>query len=394
MELQGRIFDGENIMENGKISVSVDTGKIEYAEQAADVPKRYRDDNITFLPGLIDTHIHLFGTPERSLEGWVLTSDVILTVNSLKDLKNLINSGFTTVRTMGDKVSLELSRAEKLGIIESPRIISSGYSIAETGGNDDPKMFPLDFAEKISYSYYADGPWECIKAVRKNIRAGAESIKAYASSSFVGGGSVRNELSIEELRSISGEAKKYGVPSAAHAYGASAIENVIESGFASVEHGLGLNEELAERMGSMGIFYTPTMSVYKAQRKNSSAYRDSYIKRHLEKEVTIADSVGVKIVAGTDFVGSTEERHGNNYLEAVYLSQVIGNLKALKASTSLAAECLGLTDRGHIKNDYAADIIGVYGNPMEDINCLRPEKVALVIKNGKILKNNTGRDFN
>jgi imidazolonepropionase-like amidohydrolase len=226
---------------------------------------------------------------------------------------------------MGDKVSLELSRAEKLGIIESPRIISSGYSIAETGGNDDPKMFPLDFAEKISYSYYADGAWECIKAVRKNIRAGAESIKAYASSSFVGGGSVRNELSVEELRSISGEAKKYGVPSAAHAYGAFAIENVIESGFASVEHGLGLNEDLAERMASTGIFYTPTMSVYKAQRGNSSAYRDSYIKRHLEKEVTIADSAGVKIVAGTDFVGSTEERHGNNYLEAVYLSQVIGN---------------------------------------------------------------------
>lgn len=392
MELHGRVFDGENIIENGCISISGD-GKIEYAEQGLHSIKTTNGKDITFLPGLIDTHIHLFGTQERSLESWVLTSDIILTVNSLKDLKNLINSGFTTVRTMGDKVSLELSRAERLGLIESPRVISSGYSIAETGGDDDPKMFPLNFAKKISYSYYADGPWECVKAVRKNIRAGAESIKAYASSSFVGGGAVRNELSVEELRAISSEAEKYGVPSAAHAYGASAIENVIESEFGSIEHGLGLNEDLAKRMVSKGIFYTPTLSVYKAQRKNSSVYRDNYIKRHIEKEVTIADSAGVKIVAGTDFVGSAEERHGNNYLEAVYLSQIIGNLKALKASTSLAAECLGLDDRGHIKKDYVADIIGVYGNPLKDINCLKPERVAIVIKNGKILKNNTDQNF-
>ncbi len=389
MKIKGRIFDGNEIIENATVSFSTESGNIDYidTEFKSNPSNRLGRDNITFLPGMIDTHMHLFGTQERSLESWVLTSDIILTANSINDLSHLINAGFTTVRTMGDKVSLELSKAEKSGIINSPAIISSGFSIAETGGDDDPKRFPLDFAKRVSYSYYADGPWECVKAVRKNIRAGAQSIKAYASSSFVGGGKIRDELSIEELKAIAKESKKYGVQSAAHAYGESAIQNVVDAGFSSIEHGLGLTENQAEEISSKKIFYTPTLSVYKAQREGSNPYRESFIKKHIQNEVKIADTAGIKIAAGTDFVGSTEEKHGNNYLEAVYLADVIGNKKALQAITSVAAQCIGATNAGCITKGYVADIIGVYGNPLEDIQSLRPENVAVVIKRGKIIKN-------
>lgn len=385
MRYAGRFFDGNEMHEKAEIEVNESSGEIEFLEDGKNSDQKY--ENLTFMPGLIDVHMHFFGTPQYSLLDWVTTSDVLLTIRSVQDAEKLLNAGFTTVRTLGDKVSLDMSKAEKMGILRSPRIVSAGYSLAETGGNDDPKMFPPDIAHRLSYSYYCDGPWECRKAVRMNIRNGAEAIKVYASRSFVGGGLIKNEFTVEELSAISDEAHRGHIRATAHAYGESAIDNAIEGGIDSIEHGLGLSESHIERMIKKGVYYIPTLSVYKRMRDDVNPYRDRMIRRHLEEEVQLAHESGLKIACGTDYVGSGDEPHGMNYHEPLYLSEVIGPLEALKSATSISAECLGRSDIGMLAKGRKADMIAVKGDPSKDINLLRPENIVLVVKGGKVEKN-------
>ena len=384
MQYIGRIFDGEKVHELAEVGINQETGTIEYIEDTRRKDPRY--EGMTLMPGMIDVHIHFFGVDSYNLMDWVLTPDVILTIKSVNDASRLLDAGFTTVRTLGDKVSLGMSKAEKQGIIRGPRIISAGFSLAETGGNDDPKRLPIHMSKGLSYSYYCDGPWECRKAVRMNVREGAEAIKVYASTSFVGGGPIRDELTLEELSSISAEAHKFHLKATAHAYGESAITHTIEGGFDSVEHGLGLTAEQAELMVKRGIYYVPTMSVYMRERDDVNAYRDMMISHHLKEEVKLAFESGVKIAAGTDYVGSYNEPHGENYREPLYLSGIIGPLEALRSVTSIAADCLGVPEIGRVASGKKADIIAVKGKPDLDAKYLAPENVAIVIKNGKLQK--------
>ena len=391
MILRGRTFDGTRLMENAEFKVSDETGLIEYLEESrnsAEVAngKEIQNKEVTFLPGLIDTHIHFFGTGNHSLNDWVLTDKVIVTIRSVEDSRNLLNAGYTTVRTMGDKVSIAMSKAERMNLLFGPRIMSAGFSLAETGGNDDPRNFELDFAQKISYSYYCDSPWECRRAVRMNLRDGAESIKAYSSTSFAGGGKVKNQLTLEELSAIADESHKGLVTAASHAYGESAINNSVLAGFNSIEHGLGLTERLAEEMKKRGTFYVPTMSTYVGSENSGNATRNEMIKKHLDKEVKLAMDTGVKIAAGTDFVGSSDDPHGMNYKEISFISSVTGPEIALRSGTSMAADCIGLGNVGRISRDHIADIIAVKGNPMTNIESLNPKNVVFVMKGGRVVK--------
>lgn len=391
MIFRGRTFDGTRLMENAEFKVSDETGLIEYLEESrgsAEVAngKEIQNKEVTFLPGLIDTHIHFFGTGNHSLNDWVLTDKVIVTIRSVEDSRNLLNAGYTTVRTMGDKVSIAMSKAERMNLLFGPRIVSAGFSLAETGGNDDSRNFELDFAQKISYSYYCDSPWECRRAVRMNLRDGAESIKAYSSTSFAGGGKVKNQLTLEELSAIADESHKGLVTAASHAYGESAINNSVLAGFNSIEHGLGLTERLAEEMKKRGTFYVPTMSTYVGSENSGNATRNEMIKKHLDKEVKLAMDTGVKIAAGTDFVGSSDDPHGMNYKEISFISSVTGPEIALRSGTSMAADCIGLGNVGRISRDHIADIIAVKGNPMTNIESLNPKNVVFVMKGGRVVK--------
>jgi imidazolonepropionase-like amidohydrolase len=122
-------------------------------------------------------------------------------------------------------------------------------------------------------------------------------------------------------------------------------------------------------------------------RNDVNEYRDQIIRKHIEKEVKIASDTGVKIATGTDYVGTLDEPHGHNYIEITYLSEVIGNKMALRAATSSAAECLGIENIGRIKKNFLANMIAVKGNPLRDVNALKPENILLVVKGGKVMKN-------
>jgi len=390
--LNGAIFDGTEYFENGTIVVDqakgviVDTGK----KGEVDEPKGSKvisGEGITIIPGLIDAHMHFFGSKSYSLMEWVTTPESLTALRSVADLNRLLRAGYTAVRDLGSKAGTYLSQAVSEGVIDGPRIVSAGKSLAQTGGDDDPSILPLHIAQELSYSYYCDGPWECRKAVRKVLRDGAECVKVYASSSFAQGRGIVTQLTVEELKAIVEEAHKMKMKVAAHAYGEVAMGNVVEASVDSIEHGIGVTAEIAAGMKQKGIFYVPTLSAFLAAKKSANAEREAYIQRHLTKDMELAKEYGVKFTSGSDYVGADTEPHGENYKEVINMAKYIGAKEALVAATSTAAQCLGLETHGHLKPKFEANIAVVKGNPIK-----KPEVLASgilhVVRRGKLFSFN------
>ncbi|EQD48581.1 amidohydrolase, partial [mine drainage metagenome] len=271
---KGRVFNGSDIIEEGWVGIS--NGRISEVGEGK-FPRTGKnvidDKDLTILPGLVDAHMHFFGCRYEDIAEWDLISGELAAVRSVTDMRNLLRAGFTTVRDLGSKVAVHLAQAEIEDDIIGPGVVASGHSLAQTGGNDDLKFLPLDMSKALSYSYYCDGPWECVSAVRKVIREGATVIKVYASGGFAAGNRPLPNLTVEELKAIVGEGHRAGVKVTAHAYGEEALNNVIDAGIDSIEHGIGLTEDIAERIRKKGIFYIPTLSVYLAE-KNSQGRLD------------------------------------------------------------------------------------------------------------------------
>ena len=387
--LRGAVFTGDDFIQAGSVVVDQSSGIIVGVGRKGEVnePRGARTIEIassTILPGLIDAHVHFFGSKTHDLMEWVTTPETLVALRSVADLRRLVSAGFTAVRDLGSKAGTYLKRAVDEGIIDGPRIVAAGRSLSQTGGDDDPTILPLDMAERLSYSYYCDGPWECRRAVRKVERDGGDVIKVYASGSFAQGNRVRRQFTVEELKAIVEEAHTAGMRVASHAYGEDALANSIEAGVDSIEHGIGLTPELAKQIHDKGIYYVPTLSTYTATKPTTNQARKKLTKRHLTEDMKIAKEFKLKIVAGTDYIGCDTGPHGENYHEIVNLAKHIGNKEALIAATSRAAQCLGLEKTGSIKQGYIADIIIVKGNPIERPENLSPNHIIHVMQKGRM----------
>jgi len=388
--LRGPIFTGAEFVENGCIVVDESKGVIVDAGRKGDVSEP-RDSKIvekpgsTILPGLIDAHMHFFGSKKYDIVEWVTTPETLVALRSVADARRLLRAGFTAVRDLGSKAGPHLSRAEEEGAFDGPRIVQASKSLAQTGGDDDVPILPIKISEELSYSYYCDGPWECRKAVRKVVRDGGDVVKVYSSGSMAQGTKVSRQFTLEELEAIVDEARAAGLKVASHAYGEVALTNSIKAGVHSIEHGIGLTREIANEMKRQGTFYVPTLSAYLSTKAKPPTEQQSIlIKKHLTEDIELAKQAGVKIVSGSDFVGCDTEPHGENYLEVVNLAKYIGNQEALIAATSRAAECLGLEKCGLLKAGYEANLVIVNGNPIEDPKNLAPSHVLYVIRKGKL----------
>jgi imidazolonepropionase-like amidohydrolase len=385
---RGRLFDGEETMEDGTVVVDQAAGRIVSAGRTSDVerPKGAKvisHPGATILPGLMDAHMHFFGSTKHDLMDWVTIPETMTALRGAAEMRKLLQAGFTAVRDLGSKTGAYIGQAEREGLIEGPRVIAAAKSLAQTGGNDDPPALPIGISQQLSYSYYCDGPWECRRAVRLCLRDGAEVIKVYASGSFAQGRPPRPQLTVEELRAIVDEAHRAYVKVAAHAYGEVPLSNVIEAGVDSIEHGIGLTDEIAEQIKKKGIYYVPTLSAFVAAKPSASVERNAFIKRHLTEDMRIAKEHGLKLCCGSDYVGCEGQLHGQNYEEIASLARFFGAKKALVAATSTDAECLGLKDAGRLKSGYQADLVVVEGNPTRSAGNLSPEHVLYVVKGGK-----------
>ncbi len=350
----------------------------------------------TILPGLIDchTHIMLTDTDDSHYDDILLKQSwqyrtILATLNVKKDLE----AGFTAMRdveTEGAMYSdVDVRNAINQGLIPGPRLKVSTRGISTTGGYGLEGYSP-EVTVPIGVQII-DSPWEARKAVREQFNYGADLIKIYGTDrySFTPDGKIVSiaDFSLEETDAIVDEAHLKGIKVACHAYDGPGLQFCLDSGVASIEHGIQLDDAAIAKMVKKGIYLVPTLYVYSgALEKADLAMSGGKITRLAIHEVSFkkALAAGVKIAFGTD---AGPFPHGTQAIEFEWMTRYgMSPLAAIQSATINAADLMGWADQiGAIEPGKFADIIAVDGNPLDDIKQL--ENVKFVMKGGQVVRN-------
>lgn len=400
-----RVIDGTGAapITDGVVVVRDDRIVAVGREGAVDVPAGARVVDLgdaTLLPGFIDAHVHLVGRPlsdpagddaaVRDFAGFTAITGV---VNARKTLM----AGFTSVRMVGapDFDDIALRQAINTGWVPGPRIETAGHSFGITGGHCDENGFRPGLEDEDYRTGAADGVDEVRKAVRYQVKYGADVIKICATGGVLSEGDAvgATQYTLDEMRAVVDEAKKLDRKVAAHAHGTEGIKLAVQAGVSSIEHGSFLDEEGAKMMAQRGTYLVPTLSAGEAAEKAANSGRLTGLraqKAHaaasaMRNAIKLALANHVPIALGTDAgVGP----HGANGHEFTLMTEWGGMspMQSIVAGTSSAAKLLGWDQNvGTLTAGKYADVVAVAGNPLQDIHVM--ERPTFVMKNGVVYEN-------
>jgi imidazolonepropionase-like amidohydrolase len=349
----------------------------------------------TVLPGLIDSHTHIFLQGEDPAQGGydvnILNAPLALrAARATVAARRALEQGFTTLRDVETEGAgygdVGIKQAIEQGYIPGPRLFVSTRAISTTGG------YPLEgYAPELDMpkgAQIVDGPVEARKAAREQLDHGADWIKVYMTHrSWVGkNGELVSQptLTVEELRAIVDETHGWGKKVACHAYGGIGLHRALDGGCDSIEHGLDLDDSAIAQMLRQGTWYVPTISAYYhdwAPANTPAGERDRLRVSLHEPSFKKARQAGVKIVFGTDMGGIPwTEPIAQEFSRMVELG--MPPMEAIQSATSRAAAMLEMDGKiGVIAPGAFADVIAVNGDPLGDIKVL--ENVRFVMKDGK-----------
>ena len=352
----------------------------------------------TVLPGLIDSHTHIFLQGEDPAEGGydanILRDPLSLrAVRATLAAKRALDQGFTTLRDVETEGAgygdVGIKQAIERGYIPGPRLFVSTRAISTTGG-----YMLEDYAPELQMpkgTQIADGPVEARKAAREQLDHGADWIKVYMTHrSWVGkNGQLVSQptLTVEELKAIVDEAHGWGKKVACHAYGGIGLHRALDGGCDSIEHGLDLDDGAISQMLKQGTWLVPTLSAYYhdwAPADTPAGQRDRLRVAVHEPSFRKAVKAGVKIVFGTDMGGIPwSEPIAQEFPRMVEFG--MSPMDAIQSATSRAAIMLDMEGKiGVVAPGAFADIMAVNGDPLRDIK--RLENVAFVMKDGKVYR--------
>src|SRR5213596_2107090 len=403
-----RLFDGKSnaLVQNAVIIIQGD--KIVDAGSNLPTPNGAQVIDLgdaTLSPGFIDAHTHLTADfsgnySERRLQELdmnVSEQAIIATAHA----RATVEAGFTTVRDLGSRfvgsrefVDVALRNSINKGLIVGPRMLVATKGIGATGGHFDPTSGFRDFLFGREPDYtdgIADGPEEIRKAVRFEVKNGADVIKADVSGGVL---SLADEvdtpqLTPAEMAALVDESHRLRKKVAVHCHGDQAAREAIDAGVDSIEHGSFMKPATITLMKSKGTFLTPTLMAtewimskldnyppaLQAKAKAAAAARTEMFRN--------AVKVGIKISFGTD---AAVFPHGQNAKEFKLMVDLgMTPIDALKSATAIDAELLGLAQKlGTLEKGKLADVIAMPGDPTFDITAT--ERVSFVMKEGKIIR--------
>jgi imidazolonepropionase-like amidohydrolase len=391
-----RIIDGTGRAPIERASVRIDGGRI-VDVVAGDGPSSNGGidlDGRTLMPGLIDAHAHLssdisrspgFGPPP-ALKGELPRPRELGYFVLAKTARALLSAGVTTVRDVGsyDDEAIVLREAVRLGIVEGPRVLSCGRIISATAPGG--AIFTTMYRE-------ADGPDDMRKAVREQLRRGADFVKLMATGarSVLAEDPEPAQMTTAEMAAIVDEAHRLGVRVAAHVEGLAGGRLAVEEGVDTIEHGLSLHREpaLLDAMARQGIVLVPTLSTFHdLAERFTDAFAPALVeqaKRQLDEAyltLVAARSAGVTLAMGHD-----SGPPGENAIELVRMVEGgLSPVEGIAAATHGSAQALGLPDVGTVTAGAVADLLVLDGDPVADIRVVyRPEQISMVIQAGEVV---------
>ncbi|MFL2699657.1 MAG: amidohydrolase family protein [SAR86 cluster bacterium] len=385
----GKLIKAKVYIEDGIIkSISQD-------EEDFKTAKIIELSGITLMPGLMDAHVHLIGNNELHGYQSMSESSQMATIYGVKNAKNTLLAGFTTVRNVGAGyfADVALRDAIKQGVVIGPTMLVSGPSLSISGGHGDNNLLPFSSDNHSHKHNIVDNPWDARKAVRINRKYGADLIKFTATGGVMSKNTDVNakQFTYDEMKALVDEAHSHGMKVAAHAHGLKGIKVAIMAGVDSIEHSSYIDKATIQLAIDKGTYLS--MDIYVSDYILGEGSKKGILEESLAKERKVgklqrenfkaANSMGANMVFGTD---AGIYPHGDNAKQFKYMVQWgMTPLEAIQASTINTAQLFGLSYVGELKKGFKADIIGIRGNPLKQIDLL--EDVVFVMKEGLIYKN-------
>jgi len=400
------VSDPEIVIEGGRI-----TGVQSKAGSAKANGARIIDcGDCVLMPGMMDLHVHLSAANDGDYSqielANVIRTPAEMLLDAAKNSRVLLESGFTTLRDMDWVTALGRNFVQEMGALRDsiaagkmpgPRLIAGGF-VLTTGSHHDrmqPRVMPRDLER------YGDGPWDIRRVSRRNLRDGADFLKA-----CVSGGQCSfdrhddlwdRNITQEELEAIVDEAHAYQKPVAAHCHTPLSVKMALEAGVDTVEHCTYVDEDAVSQLAASGRYNVPTLALREEavieERRRRGA--EEFV---LAQAKEISDNcfasferyreAGVKFAMGTDTCW--HPTFGSNARElSIYVSLGLTEMEAIQTTTRNAADALGmLGDLGTVEAGKIADIIAVDGNPLDDISRLQEmARIKLVVKEGNVAVN-------
>ncbi len=386
------ILDPVVVIEGDRIVAVGPAGAIPIPREAREIAL----EGHTLLPGLFDTHVHLGGIPGDGGDTQKMRETVAHeAIYAVAHAKITLESGFTSVRNIGAGNYHDAALRDMIerGIVPGPRIQAATWGVGSTGGHADINGWNPDVPTP-GYAMIADGEDALRRAVRYQVKYGADVIKVTASGGVLSQGDAIEDqaYSLAELRAIVETANMLHTPVAAHAHSPAAMNDAIRAGVVSIEHGTLIDDEGIRLAKEHGTFIVPTLYTldFIIEEGAESGVPEASIQKARDiavqqrERLSAAFHAGVKFAYGTDAAVFPHGRNARDF--AIMVEDMdISPMEAIRTATMNGAELLGWEeDLGSIENGKLADIIAVEGDPLADIR--RLEEVAFVMKGGEIVK--------
>lgn len=403
----GLLIDGTGKEPIKNSLVLVEDKKIKYAGPMIEIGSDYEKINVsgkTIMPGLIDTHLHFSGNLTDSDSDWVLEPLLQKAVVAVAQAKEALEHGLTSVGEIS-RFGTHIRNMIEQGVIEGPRVITSGLGFCRTAGHGDSHKLPIDYNnDSHPWAERVDGPWELRRAVRRRLRDNPDAIKIWST----GGGIWRHDAKadshycMEEIQAVVDECNMVNLPVWSHAEGFEGALNSCRAGVSAIIHGQELNEECLQIMKDKDITFCPTLqffyewfTVYEPPYRaildnfpgNTTAEKEL---NRIVGNLKNANEKGIRITVGSDSFCSSLTPYGKYAITEIYTLNKSGltEMEAVMAATKNGAEMLKIDDiTGTLEEGKFADIIVLDNNPLDNIKNINVDGMKVIMKEGSFVKN-------